>query len=121
MPISTRTAVPNALLLISDIGGGKPPDTMRGSLIASTPTCIAIGCMSDCNGETEVTVGSAHEVDLSEPHAFEGELESPSRTLAVSTVLRKTILKSPVLHSKTRVRIWVNHPSEPNRIVIGLD
>jgi hypothetical protein len=120
MPISSTTAAPNALLLLSDLGGGKPPDTMRGLLIASTPTCIAIGCMSDCNGKTEVTIGAAREFGLSEPPAFEGELESPSRALAVQTVLGKTILKAPVHHSKTQVRIWVNHPSEPNKITIAL-
>ena|SRR5436309_263039 len=121
MPISKKVAAPNALLLLSDINGGMAPNEMQGSLIASTPACIAIGCMSDCNGETEVSVGLGRDVGTSEAPTFEGELDSPSRTVALRTVLRSRVLEASVRNARTRVRIWVNHPSEPDKIVIGLD
>jgi hypothetical protein len=92
---------------------------MQGALIASTPSCIAVGCMSESNGETEVTLGTMQEV----PHeilAFEGELETPNCTVAVWTVRRETVLEAPVPHASTRVRIWVNHPSEPNKVFVAL-
>ena len=120
MPISKKVAAPNALLLLSDIKGGKAPKEMQGSLVASTPTCIAIGCMSDYNGETEVRVGAAREVGSSKPPAFEGDLNSPSRAVAFWTI-DGTVLEAPVQHARTRVRIWLNHPSEPDEVVIGLD
>jgi hypothetical protein len=120
MAISNRLAVPNALILISDINGGVAPDVMRGSLIASTPSCIAVGCMSDCNGKTEVTIGATHEVDRGDIPAFEGELVTPNRAIAVRTVLRGTISQVRVPHRMTRVQIWVNHPREPDQIIIGL-
>jgi hypothetical protein len=118
---NTRSiAVPNALLLISDIGGGRPPDVMEGALIASTPSCIAVGCMSDSNGETEVTLASMPEFDHRERPAFEGELETPNRAVAVWTALRETVLQAPVSHVSTKVRVWVNHPTEPNKVIVGL-
>jgi hypothetical protein len=117
---SIRIAVPNALLLISDVGGGKPPDVMEEALIASTPSCIAVGCMADSNGETEVTLGPTPELHQREHPVFEGELETPNRAVVVWTVLRDTILQAAVLHPITRVRIWVNHPSEPDKVIVGL-
>jgi hypothetical protein len=121
MSSSSKIAAPNALLLISDVGGGKPPDVMQGALIASTPSCIAVGCMADSNGKTEVTLGTVQELRSHESPAFEGKLETPSRAIVVQTVFRQTILQAPVPGSSTRVRIWVNHPSEPDRVTIGLE
>lgn len=120
MSSSSRIAVPNAIILVSDIGGGMAPNLMRGALVASTPSCIAVGCMSDCNGETELTLGPVKEVSLREIPVFEGELTTPNHKVAVRTVLNEIVLQAPVLHSRTKVRIWVNHPSEPDKVIIGL-
>jgi hypothetical protein len=120
MSNSITIAVPNAIILISDLGGGTTPDLMRGTLVASTPSCIAVGCMSDCNGETEVTLGLVKDVGSGEISVFEGELMTPNHEVAVRTILDERILQAHVLRSRTRVRIWVNHPSEPNKVIIGL-
>ena len=122
MPISKKVAAPNGLLLLSDIKGGKAPapNALRESLVASTPTCIAIRCMHEQNGETEVKVGAARDVGSSKPSAFEGDLWSPSRAVAVWT-LNGTVLEAPVQHARTRVRIWLNRWGEPDKAVIGLD
>jgi hypothetical protein len=120
MSDTVKVALPNALILISDAAGGDPPDNMRGALVAATPSCIAAGGMSDANGKTEVTLGRADELPLHHGAAFDGQLETPSHAIAVWTVARQTILRAPVDHARTRVRIWVNHPSEPDKVMIGL-
>ena len=97
----------------------KHPDLMRGSLIASTPSCVAVGCMADCNGKTEITLGAGREVGLRGAPVFEGELDTPNREIAVRTVLRENILQATVPHLITRVRIWVNHPSEPDKSLLA--
>jgi hypothetical protein len=76
--------------------------------------------MSDCNGETEVTLGLVKDVGSGEIPVFEGELMTPNHEVAVRTILDERILQAHVLRSRTRVRIWVNHPSEPNKVIIGL-
>jgi hypothetical protein len=73
------------------------------------------------DGETEVTVGLAEEVDPGELPAFDADLETPNRAVAVWTVEQETIVEVPVPRAQTRVRIWVNHPVEPDRIIVGLD
>jgi len=120
MSISRKIAAPNAIVLISDIHGGMPPDLMQGSLIAATSSCIAVGCMSDSNGPTEITLGSGQDVGSRDNPAFEGELETPSKVVAVRTVLHETILQAPVPRPRTKVRVWVNHPTEPDRVFIGV-
>jgi hypothetical protein len=121
MSTSRKIYVPNALLLISDIGGGTLPDTMLGELIASTPSCIAVGCMSDSNGKTEVTLGTGREFHPRGAPAFDGELETASRVVGICTVFHEPVLQTAVSNPTTRVRVWVNHPSEPDEVIVAVE
>ena len=114
-------AVPNALILVLDSIAGELPDGMKGSLFAATTSCVAIGCRSDCNGETEIVVGSTLEVDPGEPPQFERLLDTPSRRLAVQTVLGETIAELPVARQRTMIRVWVNDYREPDRIIVAVE
>src|SRR5436853_602177 len=100
MPSTVEVAAPNALLLVSDIDGGNPPEEMRGALIASTPSCIAVGCRSDTIGKTRVTIGLMQELSLRDPPAFDGQLETPSRAVSIRTVEEETVLRATVSHQK---------------------
>lgn len=120
MPTSTKIAPPNSLLLVSDRDGGKVPEITRGLDLWSTSSCIVVGCLAFMDGETDVTLGVVTDVDPGVPPAFDGMLETPSLSVAVSTVEWKTILWAQVLSHKTRIRIWTNRPAEPDKVVIGL-
>jgi hypothetical protein len=72
------------------------------------------------DGATEVTLGAARDVDPGGRPAFDGMLETPSRIVIVATSERKTLLDSSVPGMGTRVRIWVNHPNEPDKVIVGL-
>lgn len=72
------------------------------------------------DGETRVTLGDAVAVNAIDPPAFDGILDTPSHTVILSTVEHKTILHSAVPNIQTRVRIWTNHPTEPDQVLIGL-
>jgi hypothetical protein len=73
------------------------------------------------DGETDVTLGLAREVDPVAMPAFDGPLETPSRLVVIWTVEGKIVLKASVQDTHTRIRIWVNHPREPDRVIIGLE
>jgi hypothetical protein len=47
----------------SNCASGAIPESMGGALIASTGSCAAIGCQSDVDGETEITLGPTQEID----------------------------------------------------------
>ena len=119
--ITSKTlSPPNSLVLIEGLNGGEVPRDMAGSLIASTRSCIAVGCKSEADGETHLTLGRAHEVDPAGPPAFEGTLETPDRRVVVRTVSGEALLEHPVRGARTLIRVWVNDPEEPDDIRIGI-
>ena len=120
MNISTRFSPPNSLLFISDPNGGKAPTPVRGPLILSTPSCISVGCYPEQDGPTEVILGKAQEVDPGGNPAFHGDLETPNRAVVVSTAERETVLEAKGPETRTHVRIWINHPRWPDKVIVGL-
>lgn len=116
--LTANIAPPNSLLLVMDRTVGRVPDSMQGRDIAFTPTCIAIGTLSEHDGSTHVMLG-----DNSEPLArtapiFDGVLDTPGRKLAVCSVLDEVILEIDVAAERTRVRVWSNDQAEPSEICI---
>lgn len=120
MRTSIKIAPPNSLVFVSDRNGGTAPQITRGARMWSTSSCVAVGCLAFMDGETELTLGNANEVDPGVRAAFDGNLETPNRTVVVSTVERKEVLSAKVPSVMTRVRIWVNHANEPDKVTIGI-
>jgi len=120
MATSVKIAPPNSVVLVADPSDGEIPDTMGGSLIAATNSCVAVGCRSEADGETEFTLGRTDEVDPGSRPAFEGNLKTPNRKIAVRSVLSKTILEAPVPQQHTTIRVWVNDPKEPDNVIVGI-
>jgi hypothetical protein len=50
---------------------------------------------------------------------FEGRLETPSRRIAVRTILGATLLEVVVPSTDTHLRIWANATTEPTELTIG--
>jgi hypothetical protein len=73
------------------------------------------------DGETLVLLGSAPELDPGESPAFDGMLETPNRAVVISTVERETVLEMRVPNARTHLKIWVDHPTEPDKVIIGVD
>jgi len=117
---SIRIAPSNSLLFISDPNGGEAPDPVRGALVLSTPSCISVACLMWQDGETEVSLGSDVGVHENWIVAFDGMLETPNRSVVVSTVEGNAVLEAHVPGTRTRVRIWLNRLSEPDRVAIEL-
>jgi hypothetical protein len=118
--VVTRVAAPKGLVLIEDSGGGELPDARPGQLVAATATTWAVGCAA--GAATEITLGQFGLVPAGATiPAFDGWLETPTRTLAVRTVLGATLLEVTVPTAKTRVRVWTNRPVDPTELTIGVD
>jgi hypothetical protein len=117
---SAKIALPNALLIIMDPSGGTIPRSMEGATIASTNSCIAVGCLSDVEGETEVTLGNLHEVDPGDRPIFQQKLSTPSHKLVLLSTFNKPILETSTPQQVTMVRIWANHTTQPDKVIIGI-
>ncbi|MEO5824216.1 MAG: hypothetical protein ABIT71_27215 [Vicinamibacteraceae bacterium] len=117
--VVTRVSAPRALVLVEDGAGGELPLSIPGQLVAATASSIAVGCAASAT--TELTI---RDIGYAENPAglpvFDGQLTTPTRTLAVRTVLGATLLEVVVPTTDTRVRIWANTPAEPTALTIGV-
>lgn len=121
MSHSIKVAPPNSLIGISDSKRGVVPDVVPTSTIVATASCILVACLPEVDGETEVTLGLACDVDPGESPLFDGQLATPTGNLQVVTVEWKPLLTASVSSLNTRIRIWTNHPKFPDKVVIGVE
>jgi hypothetical protein len=49
---------------------------------------------------------------------FEGVIATPSREVHLCTATIESVAELPVPATRTKVRVWVNHRTEPDRILI---
>jgi hypothetical protein len=76
--------------------------------------------MSFMDGMTELAFGPATAVALTAQPQFDGVIDTPSRSVAVSTP-EGFIIGVPVpVGDRTRVRIWIDHPAEPETITVAI-
>jgi hypothetical protein len=116
--LTAEVAPPNSVLLIMDRSVGQIPESMSRGLVAATPTCIAIGTLSEHDGATRVTLDGDFEPEAQGNPVFDGVLDTPSRKLAVCSVFDDVVLEVVVATERTRVRIWVNDQVEPSAVSI---
>jgi hypothetical protein len=120
MALTKKVAPPNSLVLVSDLGGGEIPKTMVGELVSATNTCMAVGCLAEADGPTEITLAPLLEIDRAEEPIFEGLPRTPRRHIVIRSVFGQHLLELPVMQELTKVKIWANDPREPDKLVIGV-
>ncbi|TKT80051.1 hypothetical protein [Aquamicrobium sp. LC103] len=97
-----------------------PLDHDLTGLIASDE-CINVMCLYWNEGDTKITLGPVEELPYrSEAPRFDGMLQTPEHKVILFDVNTPEILSMDVSETKTRVRIWTNHPTQPDDVVIGL-
>ena len=113
--------MPNGIIAILDPSGGNPPHTFSDTRVGATPSCIVIGCRLEMDGETEIAVGLASEMEPKAFLIFDDTLETPSRAVEVATVHADILVRMPASDVKTRIRVWANEEREASQITIGLE
>ena len=109
----------NSLILVMDQSVGEIPESMNKALVAATPSCIAVGTLSEHDGETLISLSdeaSPGKVDLS--LVFDGVLETPARKLSLCSVLDEALITLDVPAETTCVQVWANDDKEPNEIAV---
>jgi len=114
-----QVAPPNSVILLMDHTIGQVPDTMVQNVLAANDSCVAIGTLSESDGESFISLSD--EAPPNQPKqnpVFCGILPTPSKRLVVCSIYDELLLSLEVPSTRTRVRIWINHPHEPNEIWI---
>lgn len=118
---SIKLAPPSSLVLVKDFGKVDVPESMSGLSITATSSCIAVGCRSETDGETNFALGFVTEVNPGYAPAFDGKLKTPNQKIVLETVLGQKMLELPVFAREASVKIWVNDPNEPDVVIVGIE
>jgi hypothetical protein len=81
---------------------------------------ILVRCYPEQDGPTEIVLGDAVDIAPGGVSAFDDNLETPSRALAVTAVDRQIGLETGVEGTRTRIRMWLSHPQWPEKVTIGV-
>ncbi|MBX3519051.1 MAG: hypothetical protein KF835_03430 [Xanthobacteraceae bacterium] len=119
MSQTIRIAPPHSLLFISGPEDDQPIDFSFMKTIRWNSTCVAVSCLPFIDGETEVTLGAAKEVDPGWAPAFD-DIVIAQGSIVVSTSERTTLLEVPITGDQTRVKVWINEDEEPDRVIVGI-
>jgi hypothetical protein len=92
-----------------------------GRGIVASDQCINVGCLYGHDGDTTITLGPFGELaPQAAPPKFDGMLDTPEYRVVLSDANMPEILSMEVPGVRTQVRIWTNHPTEPDDVVIAL-
>jgi hypothetical protein len=119
MTKEVRIAPKNSVILVMDQSVGEVPRAMNKALVAATTSCVAVGTLSEHDGETLISLS-----DETPPHragmsrVFDGVVTTPARKLSVCSILDETLVTLDVPGVKTRVQVWANDEREPDQLYI---
>jgi hypothetical protein len=123
MTLKASVAPRNSVLLIMVKGTNDIPESMGGKLVVATGSCVAVGTLSEADGETFIILTNeeppAREIS-GLARVFKDVLATPTKVVEVRTILLKAVLALPVPNSQTSVEIWTNSNTEPDKILISL-
>lgn len=108
---SIKVAVQNGLILIRDSKARDIPGSVAQRHVASTPSCVAVTCQPDSEGETEIIFDQKVHRRRDLRLVFEGRLETPSRCIIVESV-NGELMSKYVADASANLRIWTDgHPA----------
>ncbi|MBW9063183.1 hypothetical protein JNB71_07620 [Rhizobium herbae] len=87
--------------------------------VLSSDDCINIPALYWNDGDTNVTLGPASEVTGTRAPDFDGILNTPNNEPILFDAIEPEFAIAQVPSAKTRIRIWIDHPTEPENVVIA--
>lgn len=111
---------PNSLVLVVTTENPEIPSSMGRELVASTATCVAVGTLSELDGETTIRLTNATPADAKHglQLVFHGTIDCPNGFVRVASAHHETYLERACAVDSLDVRIWANDSSEPDLIVV---
>ncbi|RYZ75308.1 MAG: hypothetical protein EOP04_33480 [Proteobacteria bacterium] len=95
------------------------PTHMDRRGVLSSNDCILIPAHYWSDGDTDVTFGPASEITETRNPDFDGILNTPNNEIILFDANNPQFAISRVPSAKTRIRVWMDHPSEPENVIIA--
>jgi len=118
MKESVTLAPPNSLILVMNHSFGELPEAMNGQLVAFTDSCIAVGTLSEVDGQAVITMTDSLEGIERGEIVFDGFLKVPQCEVSVCSAANEKLLTIKLSASEAHVQIFANDASEPDEIVV---
>lgn len=115
--------VPNALIYVLDNEHGEIPESLDTGLLTTTPSCVVIGTIPDCDGSVDIVLTDEpySNNDRALHLAWSGRINTLDKEISVSSVYVDQLMSIKVNNSNLLVQIWVNHHEFPDRLIIVVD
>ena len=94
------------------------PANHRGGALAATHDCINVGCRCWPDAEIEIVLGDESDFAPGGDPALDMRLRTPDNKLLLFDANHPELLGLAVEAQMTRIRVWINHETEPDHIVI---
>lgn len=95
------------------------PTNMDRTGVLSSPDCLNIPALYWNDGDTHVTFGPASEItEASEPN-HDSILNTPNNEIILFDANNPQFVIAHVPSGKTRIRIWIDHQTEPENVTIA--
>ena len=95
------------------------PTHMDRRGVLSSSDCILIPALYWNDGDTHVTFGPASEIVGAKRPDFDGTLNTPNKEIILFDADEPQYAIADVPSLKTRIRVWIDHPTEPENVVIA--
>ncbi len=121
MALEAMVQAPNSVVLVLGDMEAAVPESMRGSLVAATAECVAVGTLTEHDGVARLRLLDVSELGSAELPpllVFEGEIATPGRTLAIASVFGDVYLELPTAGGVVALQVWVSDTSEPDDIAV---
>lgn len=124
MTVTIHYNTPHAIVHISDPTSNEDPRLELTGVVTATDELIVVCTTPDCDGSTRFrfsddAANTTHDLDMIQ--AFDGIVMTPSGVLDVNTSELDRVFRFESLAYLTRVRIWVNHQNEPDKVDIVVE
>ena len=94
------------------------PTAFRGTCFATNTSCINIGCRLWQEGEIEIMLGTPADLMPEGEPALDRSIRTPRNQVLLFDANHPELMQYPVESRRTRIRIWTNHPTEPDRVTL---
>lgn len=120
MSVTTPVIAPEYLsIYVAGRRNVKIPLHMDKQGIFSSPDCINVPALYWNDGDTHVTFGPASEITEARKPDFEGILNTSDKELILFDANEPQYAIADVPSTKTRIRVWIDHPTEPEYVIIA--
>ncbi len=118
--VSTRIAVLNSLVFMKDRDSRELPTIDGNGAVWSIPSCVAVSCRPDCDGETLIRLVALDEIGDMETLLFDGSLTLPSGIFTVVNVLGETVVSTRLFRRTVQIKIWTNGRRDTDKVIVGV-